>query len=135
MHKVADQRLYNLWVDMRNRCNNPRNHAYAYYGGRGIKVCREWNTYEMFERDMGPHPGKGWTLDRIDNNKGYSKENCQWTSRKTQGRNRNYCKLSEEKALLICAAREAGATLQAIAAHFGVGTSTISRVVHGKNWK
>jgi hypothetical protein len=73
---------------MKARCNNPQNHAYADYGGRGIKVCKCWDaSFDAFYADMGPRP-EGLTLDRIDNNKGYEPGNCRWATRKEQGCNK-----------------------------------------------
>jgi hypothetical protein len=76
-----------IWLGMKNRCHNPKNPAYPRYGGRGIFVCDEWvNDFDKFYEDMGPRP-KGLALDRIDNNKGYSKENCRWVTYKENNRN------------------------------------------------
>ena len=76
-----------VWHGMKARCHNPKNHAYARYGGRGIFVCNEWlSNFDKFFEDMGPKP-EGMDLDRIDNDKGYSKENCRWISRTENTRN------------------------------------------------
>lgn len=72
---------------MVGRCHNPRNQAYLNYGGRGIKVCAEWRKFENFYADMG-EPAAGLTLDRMDNNLGYSKANCQWVTVKVQQNNK-----------------------------------------------
>lgn len=78
---------YCVWVAMKQRCTNPNHMHYGRYGGRGIKFDPRWNSFENFYIDMGPRP-KGHTLDRIDNDGGYNKDNCQWVTRKTQARNR-----------------------------------------------
>jgi len=77
---------YNVWRTMRQRCCNPRNRQYPAYGGRGIRVCERWDDFENFYADMGPCP-QGLTLERKDNSKGYSPDNCIWASYKEQARN------------------------------------------------
>jgi hypothetical protein len=73
---------------MKRRCYNTHHDKYKYYGGRGIKVCREWkNSFETFYRDMGDPPTPQHSLDRINFNKNYSKNNCRWATRVEQMRN------------------------------------------------
>jgi hypothetical protein len=72
---------------MNARCSNPRHKAFANYGGRGITVSKEWRDPLNFFNDMGPRP-EGFTLERRDNNLGYSRENCYWADRKTQNMNK-----------------------------------------------
>lgn len=73
---------------MKNRCNNPKAGRYEDYGGRGITVCDEWMEFEAFYRDMGPRPSKHHSIERRENDKGYSKENCHWATKVEQMNNR-----------------------------------------------
>ena len=83
---------YRSWQLMRNRCLNKRSKDYPYYGGRGIQIDPAWHQFERFLSDMGLRPSPQHTLDRIDGDKGYTKNNCRWATRTTQARNRAYAK-------------------------------------------
>lgn len=72
---------------MKKRCNNPKNHNYPYYGGRGIRVCERWNDFENFLADMGVRP-EGTTLDRKNSNGNYEPDNCRWATKVEQRNNR-----------------------------------------------
>jgi hypothetical protein len=73
---------------MRTRCHNPKNAAYRYYGGRGIKVCERWNAFTNFLADMGAKPSAAHSLDRIENDGDYEPGNCKWATRSEQQRNK-----------------------------------------------
>jgi predicted nucleic acid-binding Zn ribbon protein len=87
-HGMSQSKPYAVWKTMRNRCKHPTHNRYASYGGRGIKVCEEWESFDTFWADMGATYSEGLTLDRIDPDGDYCKENCRWISQKEQQRNR-----------------------------------------------
>lgn len=88
-HGLSRSALYGRWQAMKARCGNPNNQQYANYGGRGITVCERWlASFENFAADMGPSFDPSLELDRINVNAGYCPENCRWTDRVTQQRNR-----------------------------------------------
>jgi len=79
---------YYSWMSMKKRCLNSNHKSYKDYGGRGIWICERWeNSFENFFEDMGLRPDKNYSLDRINNNLGYFKENCKWSTKKEQSRN------------------------------------------------
>ena len=103
--------LYNTWTAMRERCNCPSNKMYKYYGERGITVCERWDDFTVFVSDMGNRPA-GTSLDRIDNSKGYSHDNCKWATRVEQNTNRRNTKFVEfrgERLTLAEISRRTGA--------------------------
>lgn len=87
-------KIYYVWQAMLQRCYNSNNSAFINYGGRGIKVCENWKVFDQFLNDMG-EPKLGWTLDRINNEKDYSLENCVWSLRIAQTKNRRNTKIYE----------------------------------------
>ena len=91
-HGMSKLPTYKLWMGIKKRCENPNDKAYNNYGGRGIKVYDEWHSFENFLRDMGEKP-EGMSLDRIDNDKGYYKENCRWATAFTQSNNKRNNKM------------------------------------------
>lgn len=89
-HGLCGTPEYSIWRNMKNRCYNSKTQHYDRYGGRGITVCDEWrDSFETFYRDMGDRPSSEHTLDRKDNDKGYSKENCRWATKQEQGNNKS----------------------------------------------
>lgn len=87
-HGLCDTVEYQAWSDMIARCNNPEHASYKNYGGRGITVDTQWLNFSNFINDMGNKPSSEYSLDRIDNDLGYSKKNCRWTTIDIQNRNK-----------------------------------------------
>ena len=103
-HGLASHRFYKTWVGILQRCTNPKIKAYKNYGGRGITVCEEWLDIRNFvDWAEKTYPNiEGYTLDRIDNDKGYSPENCRWVDRATQGLNQRMKKNNTSGYVGIC---------------------------------
>lgn len=95
-HGMYKSRSYSIYNGMIQRCYNKNSRYYRYYGGRGISVFKEWiEDFKNFFNDMG-NPPDGMSIDRIDNNLGYFKENCRWTTQKDQASNRSISILEGE---------------------------------------
>lgn len=98
-HGKSKTRLNRIWVAMRQRCNNPNANKYARYGGRGIKVCKEWddNFLSFYEWSISHGYTDGLSIDRIDNDKGYSPDNCRWATVEQQSNNK-----STTRRMVLC---------------------------------
>lgn len=107
---------YGSWSSMISRCCDKNHPDYGYYGGRGITVCDRWKDFRAFLADMGERP-QGLTIERIDNNKGYSPENCVWATRKAQANNTRRNNVIEY--------RGEAKTLKQWAEHTGIHWATI----------
>lgn len=115
---------------------NPGNPSFASYGGRGIFVCDRWrDSFENFIADMGPRPSPKHSIDRIDNNRGYSPDNCRWATRATQTRNRRVVVLDESKVARIRARLASGEDRASLAAEYGVTKAMIGRIDRGTAWR
>ena len=118
---------------MRSRCNNSNHGDYPYYGGRGIKVCERWDSFENFLEDMGERPEE-MTLDRVDSDGNYTPENCRWVNRQEQAQNTRNTTLTKEKVLKIRKYLNEGFSLGSIAAMFGVSVQCICDIKKGRRW-
>jgi len=94
--------LFELWRGMIKRCMNPKATGYQRYGGRGIMVCKRWMDIRNFIADMSPRPSLKHTLDRIDNNKGYSPNNCRWATIAKQNRNQRRNRMLTFQGQTMC---------------------------------
>ena len=95
-HGRSETREYARWASMRERCNNPKAHNYHLYGGRGIRVCERWDSFENFLADMGERPSPKHSIERIDNEGNYEPSNCKWATQLEQSRNRRNTYTPEE---------------------------------------
>jgi len=86
-HGMQGSKLYTAWCNMKLRCDNVNNKHYCNYGGRGITYDKAWSSFEAFASDVGNPPSPEHTLDRIDNNGNYTKQNVRWAKRSVQSRN------------------------------------------------
>lgn len=96
---VTKNPAYKCWENMISRCNNPNSTGYNLYGGRGISVCPEWLDFRNFIKDIGNRPGIDYSIERIDVNKGYYKENCKWATAKEQANNKRIPDVSSREII------------------------------------
>jgi hypothetical protein len=124
-HSYSRTKLYNAWISMNQRCNNPRNPNYKNYGGRGIFICEEWLDFEIFKNwSLENGYSEILSIDRINNNSGYNPKNCRWTDRKTQNNNTRRTILTEVNGEIL--------TISQIAKKYSLKHKTISeRYRHG----
>lgn len=125
---LSKHRLYKTWSGMRQRCENPNNDRYIDYGGAGITVCESWKKSINFINDMSSTFVEGYTLDRIDNAKGYSKDNCRWSSAETQARHTRILSKANTtgfRGVCFCAkAKACRAQIKISSKHIHLGTFT-----------
>jgi len=127
---------YQIWSQIKQRCNNPSNKFYCNYGNRGITFCSEWeSSFEQFYKDMGPQPFKGASIDRINNDGNYEPSNCRWASYTVQARNTRSNTLNSNLVKEVKTLYKQGWTTKEISEKFEVPRSTLHNVKIGKTWK
>lgn len=119
-------KFYRTWWSMKQRCNDSNYRGFYLYGGRGIKVSSEWSSFKNFYNDMFSTYKNELTLDRIDNDKGYSKENCRWATPKEQANNRRSNKLITSFGITLTLAQWAERT--------GIKYKTIWQRINAYHW-
>jgi hypothetical protein len=120
------------WSNMINRCTRPANPAYGRYGGRGITFCSRWqgiDGFSNFYADMGEKPD-GYTLERIDNDRGYSPDNCRWATRKEQALNTRNVRLTDVDVEWI--RKHPELSRSEIARRFSISDATVSNIRNRK---
>ena len=123
---MAERRFYNIWYQMRMRCSNAHSGSYERYGRKGIKVCCRWMDFDNFKKDMFPGYKSNLTLDRIDNNKNYFKNNCRWATYKEQENNR-----SNNRIVCFDGIKK---NLTQWIEHFGLKASTVRQRFYVYRW-
>lgn len=135
-HGMDGNPIYKTWISLRARCNNPKDKDYSKYGGRGISVCDRWDkSFISFYEDMGDRPFPKAQIDRIENNKGYYKDNCRWATSGMNNRNRSTTKLNWNNIFEI---RDLSSnkifTDYELGIMYGVGRKHINDIVNKKRW-
>lgn len=123
---LSKTNFYRVWVEMKRRCNAKNRPNYKDYGARGIRVCEGWLEFKGFYEDMYSSYKQGLSLDRIDNNKGYCKENCRWATKTESNQNKRTTKVIEYMGIRDF--------LPNWAKFFGMKRDTLYSRLYRKNW-
>ena len=125
-HGMTKTKIYYIWYGMKKRCSWKKHKDWNLYGGRGIKVSEEWQSFENFYRDMGKDFREGLSIDRIDNNGNYTKDNCRWVTQRVQQNNRrDNVKFTFNGVIL---------PLRAWAEEIGIKRSTLAQRIYVYKW-
>lgn len=135
-HCESGTALYAIWMSMRQRCRNAKNKDYKYYGGKGVSICGDWNTYLGF-KGWASSSGyrKGLEIDRRDNDGDYSPDNCRFITHTENIRNSSHTKLNWDKVCDIRMIRlHKGWSYEKLGATFNVTKQTIWAIIKNKIW-
>jgi len=122
--RVGDAPLGKCWLNMRQRCNNPSSQSYKSYGARGITICEQWNDFAAFKAwAFSSGYKEDLTIERVNNDKGYSPENCTWVPLPEQPRNRRCNHVDEDGVLWLDHARKSGLSGKAFEGRLRLGWS------------
>ena len=137
-HGMSGTPEWQAWLNMKRRILYPQHPLYPSYGGRGLTMEPEWiDSFEAFYAEVGPRPGPGYSLDRIDNDLGYVRGNVRWATWVEQNNNRKHgrAKLTEGQVREIRALLRAGRTGTAVAEEYGVSPPTIRSIERRRTWR
>lgn len=118
--------IYNSWASMKQRCSNPKNKEFSLYGGRGVSYSQDWETFDGFCKDMSITYKKGLWLERINNDLGYTKNNCIWATPREQQNNRRNNVLIEYGGIVD--------NLRNWAEFFGIKRSNLANRYYVNKW-
>lgn len=135
-HGMSGTPEYRSWSCMLSRCHNPSYDGYHNYGGRGIEVCAEWrHSFSAFFRDVGFRPFPKAQLDRVANDKGYYKSNCQWATNRCNSQNTRRTVLNWNKVRNIRKLYSTGDwTHRSLAQEFGTSKSNVGAILNNQKW-
>jgi hypothetical protein len=125
-HGLSGTKVHKAWKHLKDRCLNPKNKSYANYGGRGVKVCKRWLSFENFYKDMGQPPSPKHSIDRVNNNKGYCKSNCRWAT--------NYQQVNNARSNIRVKFRGEFGTLSQLSVLFRINYNTLYQRYVTANW-
>jgi len=122
-HGMSGRPEYQVWADMIGRCENENRENHERYGGRGIEVCPAWReSFEAFLADVGPRPSRHYSIERIDNARGYEPGNCRWATAAEQSRNKRNTHSIEHAGRTMC--------LADWARHIGICPKSLRKRIH-----
>lgn len=131
-HGMTESATYSSWTSMLTRCENPHSKSFKNYGGRGIKVCERWKSFENFLADMGKKPANCMSIDRLNVDGDYEPGNCEWSTPTKQARNKRNTKLTEQ---IVEDLRSGRLTAAEVVAATGCSYAAASHAKTGRNWK